>query len=79
MLNVFRKLVFYIFTEEQVFLMKLSREAIPIYGFNYKDKTEDASRWLNEWGNPFLAIGEDREGKVAIDLGVYGTPETFPD
>lgn len=64
-------------TEEQVFLMKLSREAIPIYGLNYKDKTEEASRWLNEWGNPFLAIGEDKEGKVAIDLGVYGTPETF--
>lgn len=63
--------------EEQVFLMKLSREAIPIYGLNYKDKSEDVSRWLSEWGNPFLAIGEDREGKVAIDLGVYGTPETF--
>ncbi|MBA2656043.1 MAG: DsbE family thiol:disulfide interchange protein [Tatlockia sp.] len=63
--------------EEQVFLMKLSREAMPIYGLNYKDKSENAARWLIEWGNPYLAIGEDKEGKLAINLGVYGTPETF--
>lgn len=63
--------------EEQKFLMQLSRGDVPIYGLNYKDKTENASRWLDEWGNPYQAIGEDREGKVAIDLGVYGTPETF--
>ncbi|MBA2711293.1 MAG: DsbE family thiol:disulfide interchange protein [Tatlockia sp.] len=63
--------------DEQVFLMKLSREFVPIYGLNYKDKTENASRWLNEWGNPYQAIGEDKEGKAAIDLGVYGAPETF--
>jgi cytochrome c biogenesis protein CcmG/thiol:disulfide interchange protein DsbE len=63
--------------DEQVFLMKLSRESVPIYGLNYKDKTENVSRWLSEWGNPYLAIGEDKEGKVAIDLGVYGAPETF--
>ncbi|MBA3536349.1 MAG: DsbE family thiol:disulfide interchange protein [Tatlockia sp.] len=63
--------------DEQVFLMKLSRESVPIYGLNYKDKTENASRWLSEWGNPYLGIGEDKEGKVAIDLGVYGAPETF--
>ncbi|MBA2652181.1 MAG: DsbE family thiol:disulfide interchange protein [Tatlockia sp.] len=63
--------------QEQVFLMKLSRETFPIYGINYKDKRENATRWLSEWGNPFLGIGEDKEGKLAIDLGVYGTPETF--
>ncbi len=63
--------------DEQVFLMKLSREQVPIYGLNYKDKTAKASKWLSEWGNPYLAVGEDKEGKVAIDLGVYGAPETF--
>ncbi|KTC81330.1 DsbE family thiol:disulfide interchange protein [Legionella brunensis] len=63
--------------EEQVFLMRLSREGVPIYGLNYKDDTNNAKRWLNEWGNPYRAIGEDHEGKLAIDLGVYGAPETF--
>jgi len=63
--------------EEQVFLLKLVRESVPIYGLNYKDKTDKATRWLSEWGNPYQAIGEDKEGKVAIDLGVYGAPETF--
>lgn len=63
--------------DEQVFLMQLSREAVPIYGLNYKDNTEEAMRWLREWGNPYQAIGEDKEGKIAINLGVYGAPETF--
>lgn len=64
--------------EEQVFLMSLSREGlIPIYGLNYKDKSSKARQWLAEWGNPYVAVAEDRQGKVAIDLGVYGAPETF--
>lgn len=63
--------------EEQVFLMKLARETVPIYGLNYKDNTENAQQWLKEWGNPYQAIAEDKEGRVAIDLGVYGAPETF--
>lgn len=64
-------------TEEQVFLMKISREGIPLFGLNYKDKPEDARKWLGVWGNPFRAIGSDTLGRVAIDLGVYGAPETF--
>lgn len=63
--------------EEQVFLMRLARQSVPIYGLNYKDNTQNAQRWLNEWGNPYQAVGEDKEGRVAIDLGVYGAPETF--
>lgn len=63
--------------DEQVFLMQLSREGVLIYGLNYKDNAANATQWLNEWGNPYKAIGEDRLGKVAIDLGVYGAPETF--
>jgi cytochrome c biogenesis protein CcmG/thiol:disulfide interchange protein DsbE len=63
--------------DEQVFLLQLAREGMPIYGLNYKDKTEDALHWLEQWGNPYQLVAQDREGKVAIDLGVYGTPETF--
>lgn len=64
-------------TQEQVFLMQLAREGVAIYGLNYKDNIHDAKQWLEEWGNPYTMIGEDLEGKVAIDLGVYGAPETF--
>ncbi len=64
-------------SDEQVFLMHLARTAVPIYGLNYKDNSRNAQRWLSEWGNPYQAVGEDKEGRVAIDLGVYGTPETF--
>ncbi len=63
--------------DEQVFLLRLARESIPIYGLNYKDNPTTAKRWLSEWGNPYKLIGEDPEGKFAFDLGVYGTPETF--
>lgn len=63
--------------EEQVFLLQLAREGVMIYGLNYKDQTDSARHWLKEWGNPYRAIGEDKNGRVAIDLGVYGAPETF--
>ncbi|MDI1351334.1 MAG: DsbE family thiol:disulfide interchange protein [bacterium] len=63
--------------EEQVFMLQLAREGIPIYGLNYKDDEEDAMQWLGQWGNPFKVIMNDKEGRVAIDLGVYGAPETF--
>jgi cytochrome c biogenesis protein CcmG/thiol:disulfide interchange protein DsbE len=48
-----------------------------VYGLNYKDKPEDARKWLAELGNPYAAIGADRDGRVGIDWGVYGVPETF--
>jgi cytochrome c biogenesis protein CcmG, thiol:disulfide interchange protein DsbE len=50
---------------------------IPIYGLNYKDSRTRAIQWLQHYGNPYRAIGFDHAGKVAINLGVYGTPETF--
>jgi len=64
-------------TEEQVFLMELARQGVAIYGLNYKDTMDDATHWLAEWGNPYTMIGSDLLGQVAIDLGVYGAPETF--
>lgn len=64
-------------TEEQLFLLRLAQSGIAIYGLNYKDSVPQATKWLNEWGNPYKLIGEDFSGKVAIELGVYGAPETF--
>lgn len=63
--------------EEQAFLMQLHAQGIPLFAINYKDKPSEALQWLKTWGNPYQCIGEDKEGKIAIDLGVYGAPETF--
>lgn len=59
-------------------LMELSKRGIPLYGINYKgDAPEAARRFLARHGNPFIAVGADETGMTAIDLGVYGVPETF--
>ena len=50
---------------------------VPIYGFNYKDRREDALAWLEEFGNPYVLTAVDLEGRIAIDYGVYGAPETY--
>lgn len=63
--------------EEQVFLLQLAREGTLLYGLNYKDTPKAATQWLAEWGNPYQQIGIDKSGRVAMDLGVYGAPETF--
>ncbi|HED52345.1 MAG TPA: DsbE family thiol:disulfide interchange protein [Gammaproteobacteria bacterium] len=62
---------------EHPVLMQLRKLGIPIYGLNYKDKRPDAERWLQRFGNPYVANAFDAEGRVGIDWGVYGTPETF--
>jgi len=49
---------------------------VPIYGIDYKDKEDAARAWIAELGNPYAAIGAD-DGRVGIDWGVYGVPETF--
>lgn len=51
--------------------------AVPIYGLNWKDKREDALAWLNELGDPYVLSAVDLDGRVAIDYGVYGAPETY--
>ncbi|AMG89017.1 DsbE family thiol:disulfide interchange protein [Bordetella parapertussis] len=53
------------------------RDAVPIYGLNYKDKPEDARAWLARHGNPYVASASDVDGRVGIEYGVYGVPETF--
>ena len=50
---------------------------VPVYGVNYKDKPEDARAWLNRLGDPYVRSGADLPGRVGIDWGVYGLPETF--
>ncbi|MEE8271696.1 MAG: DsbE family thiol:disulfide interchange protein [Alphaproteobacteria bacterium] len=63
---------------EHPLLTRLSREqGIRLYGVNYKDEADDARSWLDRHGNPYDRIGADRDGRVAIDWGVYGVPETF--
>ncbi len=64
--------------EEEPMLMRLAdREHIPLYGIDYKDHPEDASRLLAEFGNPFRRIGQDVDGSVGLNFGVYGVPETY--
>lgn len=63
---------------EHPLLMRLARNPkVRIFGLNYKDRPEDARAWLKELGNPYYRIGADRDGRIAIDWGVYGVPETF--
>ncbi len=64
--------------EEHPLLVELARtKAVPIIGLNYKDKRNDALRWLEGLGNPYDRSLSDIDGRVGIDLGVYGVPETF--
>lgn len=65
-------------TQETEMLMKIKQTYhVPIYSIDYKDKPNDAIQWLKKYGNPYDITGSDLHGDVAIDLGVYGTPETF--
>jgi cytochrome c biogenesis protein CcmG/thiol:disulfide interchange protein DsbE len=53
------------------------RKVVPIVGLNYKDNRDDGVSWLTKFGNPYQLSAHDFEGKVGIDYGVYGVPETF--
>jgi cytochrome c biogenesis protein CcmG/thiol:disulfide interchange protein DsbE len=64
--------------EEHPLLMRMKQQGlVPIHGLNYKDKPDDAARWLDTMGDPYTRTGADLDGRVAIDWGVYGVPETF--
>lgn len=64
--------------EEHPVLMDLARQNIvPIYGLDYKDKREDGEAWLRRYGDPYTLSVSDVEGRVGIDYGVYGVPETY--
>ena len=64
--------------EEHPLLFKLKADGVvPVHGIDYKDPPDDAARWLNTFGDPYTRTGADRNGRVGIDWGVYGVPETF--
>ncbi len=64
--------------EEHPFIKKLSNQpGIKLIGINYKDDDTKAKKWLEELGNPFDMIGKDKNGRIGIDWGLYGVPETY--
>ena len=64
--------------DEHPLFMRLHAEGVvAIHGLNYRDRPEDAARWLDTLGDPYTRTGADWNGRVAIDWGVYGVPETF--
>jgi cytochrome c biogenesis protein CcmG/thiol:disulfide interchange protein DsbE len=64
--------------DEHSTLMEIARQnMIPIIGIDWNDNLSAAQRWLADRGNPYVATGNDDQGRVAIDWGVYGAPETF--
>ena len=64
--------------EEHPLLVELSHSGIvPIYGLDYKDQRADAIAWLDRFGDPYVVTMSDADGKVGIDYGVYGVPETY--
>lgn len=64
--------------EEHPIFMRLGRgSVIPVHGLNYKDAAGDAAAWLDRHGDPYTRTGADRDGRVGIEWGVYGVPETY--
>ncbi|MBX3236091.1 MAG: DsbE family thiol:disulfide interchange protein [Nitrospiraceae bacterium] len=64
--------------EEHPLLMQLAEAGdVPIYGMDYKDRRDEALTWLRQRGNPYLVTVTDETGRVGIDYGVYGVPETY--
>jgi cytochrome c biogenesis protein CcmG/thiol:disulfide interchange protein DsbE len=63
--------------EHPVFMELMRQKLVPLHGLNYKDAPDNAAQWLNTMGDPYVRTGADFDGRVAIDWGVYGVPETF--
>lgn len=63
--------------EHPLFVDLQRRGVVPIHGINYKDDPDAAARWLKELGDPYTRTGADLDGRVGIDWGVYGVPETY--
>ena len=62
---------------EHPVLTRLAEQGVVVQAINYKDRPEDTKAWLAELGDPFEHVGADRSGRVGIDWGVYGVPETY--
>jgi cytochrome c biogenesis protein CcmG, thiol:disulfide interchange protein DsbE len=77
MLNVWASWCVACREEHPLLVQFASRQLLPIYGLNYKDARVEGQQWLNRFGNPYTASLFDQDGRVGIDWGVYGVPETF--
>lgn len=77
LLNVFASWCTECRREHPLFMRLQAGNIVPVHGLNYKDKPDDARNWLDELGDPYTRTGADLNGRVGIDLGVYGVPETF--
>jgi len=62
---------------EHPYLNRLAEQGVPIFGVNYKDDTAAAQGWLKKLGNPYVLSVIDQDGRLGIDLGVFGAPETY--
>lgn len=63
--------------EHPVLMDFAKANVVPVIGLNYKDGRDDGIKWLRDFGNPYTTSGWDNTGRVGIDYGVYGVPETF--
>lgn len=77
LVNVFASWCVACLEEHPIITELAKRHLVPIHGLNYKDKPDDAASWLDKWGDPYTRTGADMNGRVGIDWGVYGVPETF--
>ena len=77
LLNVFASWCPSCYVEHPYFMQMQADNLIPIYGLNYKDERQDGMKFITDLGNPYKEIIFDLDGRLGIELGVYGAPETF--
>jgi cytochrome c biogenesis protein CcmG, thiol:disulfide interchange protein DsbE len=77
MLNVWASWCVSCRVEHPLLVEMAKRNVVPIVGLNYKDQRDDGVKWLEKFGNPYQLSAWDIDGRVGIDYGVYGAPETF--
>lgn len=77
LVNVFASWCTACLQEHPVFMQIQKDGTVPVHGLNYKDKPDAAAKWLDKHGDPYTRTGADIKGRVGIEWGVYGVPETF--